>query len=99
MSVTLTPDSFQKDPDEVLDYRINWSRTLEAAPASSDTISTSSWAVTSGITVDSDSNTTTTATVFLSGGTAGVCYTITNTITTAGGRTFEASFTVWIRDS
>ena len=56
---------FVKDPDEVLDYSIDWSTWLD-----SDTISSSSWTVESGITKDSDSNDTTSTTIWLSGGTA-----------------------------
>ena len=46
----------------------------------------------------SDSNTTTRATVWLSGGIAGQAYTVTNRITTSGGRTDERSFTIQIQD-
>ena len=82
------PDSFMKDPDEVLDYVRDWSAVLDA-----DTIATSTWTPDTGITVDSDSNTTTTTTVWVSGGTLGERYGITNHITTAGGREFD--FTLW----
>lgn len=70
-----------KDPDAVLDYEIDWSTWL-----GSDTISTSAWTVPAGLTKDSDTNTTTTATIWLSGGTAGEVYELTNHIVTAGGR-------------
>jgi hypothetical protein len=70
--------SFTKDPQAVLDYEIDWSAWLTAA--GDDTISASSWTATTGITIDSDSNTTTTATVWLSGGTAGNTSEITNHI-------------------
>jgi hypothetical protein len=79
MARTLT-----KDADAVLDYGFNWAPWLD-----SDTIATSEWDVPEGITEDSDDNTTTLTTVWLSGGTAGETYTLTNTITTAGGRTDE----------
>lgn len=82
-------DSFLKDPDAVLDYQIDWSTWL-----GSDTIASSSWVIPTGITEDSDSNTTTTATVWLSGGTAGTTYTVTNRIVTAGGRTEDRSLTI-----
>lgn len=66
---------------EVLDYTFDWSTNewLE----SSETISTSSWVAATGVTVDSDSNTTTTATIWVSGGTSGQTYKLTNTITTS----------------
>lgn len=83
----------QKDPDAVMDYIINWSNWLR-----SDTISTSSWTVDDGITKDSDSNTTTTATIWLSGGTEVREYKVVNEIITAGGRTKQQTLVVRIRD-
>lgn len=71
---------FTKDSDSVLDYQIDWSTWLDT-----DTIVTSTWTVDSGITKDSNSNTTTTATIWLSGGTVGT-HACTNHIVTAGGR-------------
>lgn len=44
------------------------------------------------------SNTTTKATVWLSGGTAGHIYTVTNRITAAVGRTDERSITLRVQD-
>lgn len=88
-----------KDPNEVKDYMLDWSG---AAPGprlvTGETISTSTWVVPSGITKDSDSNTTTTTTVWLSGGTAGVHYTLTNRVTTSQGRTYDWSITVQLTD-
>lgn len=83
-----------KDPDETLDYQIDWSTTL-----GTDTISTSVWTVPVGITEASSANTTTTATIFLSGGTDGTRYDLTNTITTAGGLTHEYVASVFVRSS
>jgi len=85
--------SFTKDPDSTLDYVINWSNWLD-----SDAISTSSWTVSSGITNESESNTSTTATIWLSGGTAGETYRVTNRIVTSGGRTVDRSNTITIRE-
>jgi hypothetical protein len=81
---------FIKDPEARLDYQIDWSTWLGA-----DTISASTWSATSGITIDSDANTTTTATVWLSGGTLGQTYEVTNHITTAAAR--EDDRTLFIR--
>lgn len=83
---------FTKDPDAVLDYTVNWASWLE----SGDTISDSDWTVESGITEDSATKTTTTATIWLSGGTAGTQYTITNHITTAAGREDDRSIFVMV---
>lgn len=85
-------DTFVKDPDEVLDYIRDWSALLDG-----DTISTSTWTADDGITVDSSSNTTTTATIWLSGGTVNQNYSVVNRIVTAGGRTHEKTLTFKIR--
>jgi hypothetical protein len=83
----------QKDPSDVIDYVIDWSGVLGA-----DTISTSTWSIPAGITQNSESETTTTATIWLSGGTSGTDYPIVNTIVTAGGRTWSRTFVVPVRD-
>jgi hypothetical protein len=81
-----------KDPDSVVDYMASWATWLGA-----DTISTTSWLVNgvaiaagetvAGLTLDSKSDTTTTATAWLSGGIVGSLYRLTSRIVTAGGRT------------
>jgi hypothetical protein len=78
-----------KDPQATLDYTIDWAQWLAG-----DTIQTSSWIVQTGITLSASSNTTTTTTVWLSLGTAGQTYKVTNMITTTAGRTTEQSFNV-----
>ena len=86
------PSSFIKDPDSVLDYKIDWTDWLDT-----DTIATSSWVTDdAGITIDSDSETTTETTVWLSSGVAGSSYILTNTITTAVPRTAERSITIYV---
>jgi len=80
---------FKKDPDATLDYTIDWSTWLGA-----DTISTSEWTVASGITEGTATATTTATTIWLSGGTAGVSYALTNQIVTAGGRTDDRTIVV-----
>jgi hypothetical protein len=85
---------YTKDPNEVKDYTINWATWLGV-----DTISTSTWAADTGITVDSETESTTTATVWISGGTANNVYSLTNTITTATGRTEEQTIVITVRDS
>jgi hypothetical protein len=80
-----------KDPDEVVDYHIDWSARLDG-----DTISTSTWVVPSGITKDSDENTTTSTTIWLSGGDEGATYVIVNRVDTAGGRTFDEVVTLTV---
>lgn len=85
--------SVTKDPNAVLDYSIDWTVWL-----GSDTISTSAWTVPSGLTKDSDSKTTLITTAWLSGGTAGTDYIVTNRIVTAAGRTEDRSIAVYVRD-
>ena len=85
--------AFLKDPDSVLDYHINWDSWLNG-----DTISTSSWTADAGIVIDSDSNTSTAATVWLSSGTAANEYTVTNQIVTAGSRTDDRSIYILVNE-
>lgn len=85
MALKLPP----RDPDEVLDYVVDWSARLV-----DDTISTFEFEVEAGTSViDSSSNTTTTTTVWLSGGAVGDVTEIRAQITTAGGRTMEQTLT------
>jgi hypothetical protein len=86
------PCEFVKDPDAVLDYQINWETWLNG-----DTISTSTWTV-SGVTAGTTSNDTTTATIWLSAGTAGTIATATNSIVTAGGRTDNRTLELHIEE-
>jgi len=81
-----------KDPADVVDYTLDWSDVL----SDSETITTSTWTVPTGITKDSDSEADTTTTIFLSGGTAPVEYLLTNKIVTnnATPRTYEKSIIV-----
>lgn len=83
-----------KDPDAVLDYSVDWSSWLGA-----DEIATSTWEITgtdSDLTVDTDSNTTTATTVWLSGGTLWCEYEVVNRITTTDGRTDDRTISVRI---
>lgn len=86
-------NKFIKDPDAVLDYQVDWSVWL-----GDDTIASSTWIVPDGITKGFDANTTTTATIWLSGGIAGLNYTITNRITTDNGRTDDRTITIQVQD-
>jgi hypothetical protein len=69
-----------KDPGGTVPFTINWAPYL-----GTDTIASATWTVATGITKVSDSHTTTTTTVWLSGGTAGVDYLISCQITCVGG--------------
>lgn len=87
-------DAIDKRPDEVADYQLDFSSNLD----SGDTISTDTWTVPTGITEDSNSNDTTTATVWLSGGTAGQKYLIQCQVVTAQGRTKDRQFRVYVKN-
>lgn len=86
--------SYIKDPNAVLDYGFDWSSWL----ATGETISTSTWVVPTGITKDSDSKTTTTTTIWLSGGTDGENYDVVNRIVTSAGRTDDRAITIKVRN-
>lgn len=88
-----TYPTYTKDPDATLDYPIDWADWLGA-----DTIASSSWAADDGITIEDDSNSTTVATVWLSGGTPGRAYSVRNRITTAAGRINDQTLLVRIQD-
>lgn len=81
--------TYNKDPTEVLDYTIDWETLLDG-----DTITTSEWSVDTGITQDSETETTTLAIIWVSGGTAGKQYALTNTIVTDAGRTRVRSIAI-----
>ena len=92
--------SIKKDPDAVLDYVINWTDWM----ATDDTISTSDWEITSDdeatptLIEDSSTKVGLRTLIWLSGGTAGICYRVTNEIVTADGRTENRSFEIRVRD-
>jgi len=82
-----------KDPQEVLDYDIDWSERLV-----DDIIVGSTWAVDDAtLTIAADVASDTATKVWLSGGTLGAQYILTNTITTAEGRTMEQSVKLRIK--
>jgi hypothetical protein len=85
--------TFTKDPDAVLDYTIDWSDWLTGA----EELTAAAFTVPTGITKDSEEKTTTTATVWLSGGTAGESYEITCHITTNNTKPREDDRTIKIK--
>jgi hypothetical protein len=82
-----------KDPDATLDYRVDWALWLAG-----DTISTSTWIVPTGLVKVTDTHDSTSATVWLSGGTNGKTYEVTNRIVTADGRTDDRTLPIIVRD-
>ena len=82
--------SFVKGPGDVLDYPMSWTSWL----ATGETISTSTWTVTDGLTEDSNTHASGVATVWLSGGTDGETYYATNQIVTSAGRTVSRTIQI-----
>lgn len=82
--------TFNKGPSDSLDYTIDWSAWLAA-----DTITASTWNG-GGLGVVSQTFTATTATVWVHGGDLGTSWIVTNTITTAYGRTVTRSIQIVI---
>lgn len=86
--------TFVKDPDAVLDYKFNWSDWL----ATGETISSATVTVQSGLSKDSQTNSTTDVTVWLSGGANGQVYTVQCRITTNQLRTDDRTFLIRVSD-
>lgn len=85
-----------KDPEEVLDYQLDWSDRLETG----ETISVSNFTIVEGTVVkDSQSVAGGLTTVWLSGGTLGEMCLITNRITTNQGRVYDESVRLRVRAS
>tara|TARA_R100000664_G_scaffold31307_1_gene44794 strand:+ start:63 stop:371 length:309 start_codon:yes stop_codon:yes gene_type:complete len=83
-----------KSSAAILDYAFNWSSVI----ASAESISSSSWTVSSSdLTVVSDSTSGTTTAAFISGGKNGYFYELKNTITTDQSRTFVRIFTLGVQ--
>ena len=81
-----------KDPDENLDYDIDWS----ARMVSGDTINASTWTIMDGTVVKGDNTFTVSATkVWLSGGALGETCELLNRVTTTNGRVMDQ--TVFIK--
>lgn len=83
------PPDFEIDPDSTEDFEFNLAPYLDG-----DTISTVNFILPDGLTKVSSSNTTTTATIFVSGADCGRTYRITCRYTTAGGRTRDKTIRV-----
>ena len=87
-----------KDSSAVLDYVFDWGATWHATgeTITGTPVVTTPTGITSG--TPATTNTTTTVTVWLSGGTVGQTYTVGCRITTSAGRTDERSLTVTVVD-
>lgn len=92
---------FFKDPSDVLDYAVDWSRYL----LDDETITASAWAVTgpdsSLVVIRSSEFTEKKTRIWVSVGTAGKLYTLTNTVTTSSSptaRVYERSLTILVKN-
>lgn len=86
--------NFEKDPSAILDYAFDWSDWLE----SGETISSHTITVDTGLTTDSDSESSGVVTIWLSGGTHGVDYIVACKISTSHSRTDERSVNIRCRE-
>jgi hypothetical protein len=86
--------NYVKDPNAVLDYQWDWSSWLDEG----ETITTATVTAPDGITVDSQANTTTTVTAWLSGGSLSASYPVTCRVVTSDGRTDDRTISLYIRE-
>ena len=87
---------YVKDPDALLDYKIDWSVWLTASGG--DFITSANASAETGIIIKTSAATSTIHTFFVSGGTVGVEYTITSRIHTNGGRRNDQSIVIAIEE-
>lgn len=85
--------AYKKDPSATLDYTFDWTAYLTPL---GDVISTATFTLDTGLTKVSQTVTGMTATVFVSGGTAGQKLSVSCRITTLGGRTDERTIVLQI---
>jgi predicted component of type VI protein secretion system len=82
-----------KDPNEILDYELDWSARL-----GTDTIATSVWSVTTGsVVIGVTSFSTTQTKVWLSAGAEDEICELLNRVTTSQGRTMDQSVRLRIK--
>lgn len=87
--------TFIKDPDATLDFIWDWSQWLK----SGETIVNSQFLIQqSGLEVETESNSATDCTAWLSGGAVGIPYVVTNRITTNEGRIDDRSITIRVTE-
>ena len=87
----MVEEIFTKDPNAVLDYSFDWAAEWLTV---GETISSHVMTVGTGLTKDSDSESSGIVTVWLSGGTAGVNYPVACKIVTSAGRTDERTILI-----
>ena len=95
------PASLQpKHPSAVKDYKIDWKDDVSPHLETSETISSQTTVASTGITVDSSAltDTNTSVTFWLSAGTHGQVYQITNKVVTSSSRTLYAVVSIEVSD-
>ena len=85
------PSEFTKDPQAELDYTIDWETWLD-----DDTLSTVTWTVPTGIASELEHNSTTAATIWLSGGTVETRYEVVCHIVTAAAREDDRTIGIFV---
>jgi hypothetical protein len=90
----------EKDPNEVLDYELDWADPDEPRLVVGETLLTSVWSVLEGDVVINTSSFTPQglATVWLSGGTSGTKCVLLDRVTTSAGRTYDKEVSLRVRD-
>lgn len=96
---------FTKDPDAVLDYKFDWKSNSNGRGFTdwldtSETITSHTVTVPTGLTLDSSSqaDTNTSVIAWLSGGTAGTTYNVTCQIATSAGRTDDRTIEISVAE-
>lgn len=84
--------NFEKDVDEKIDYTIDWSKRLNGNTVSSVTHT----ATPVGLTLESESNTSTTTMARFSGGTDGVKYKVEVDVATSDGEQVQHEFYIHV---
>lgn len=82
---------FSKDPSAVLDYTMDWRQWL-----GDDAISSVAWTLPAGIANAGTTFSSSTTTIWLSGGTAGTSYSVYATVVTVGGRTEKRTIKITV---
>lgn len=85
--------NFTKDPDDTLDYTFDWTNWLNG-----DQIASLTAIPSPGITVNNTAFSSSSTTVWISGGTAGLPYSVTHRITTLGGRQKDLTMTLRVEN-
>lgn len=89
----MATNEFFKDPNARLDFGIDWTEWLNG-----DAIQSAAWTAPVGLTMENEAHSSTTAFVWLSGGTAGSTYPVLCRITTTGGRIDDRTIQIIVKE-